>query len=536
MSRTSQWLHYPWIFFLIIWSVHADTLPPTFLQGCDVLNHGRTILCFGGTTSSVDVWHQFQPTSQFYSLDVSQYLTPDEAKSNWKPIAVNDFTLEPRAEFAHAIVNNTMWFVTSGAGAGTNYTEPSLVNNTLLYDITTNQWHTYKASDIGPSYFDNVVDPIINFTVSPVTHQLLGASACSMSNNKSGITPAVFLAGGFSLSNLDLIDPNITSVYDFVIPKDNQWKTLKVSGLEKPAYFMRSFRESCAYTPKFRVLLFGGFAYQMPNMYPYYNNTDIDTYASPFLRKGFFDIQANTINITTLDKSQLVPSFRYWHTLTTIPKTGKMLMFGGVFDHMASRDYCLVYDSDKTFWSLCDFSQSPVPGPGPRYGHSAVMVGDDLLYILFGADFSHQLVNDVHILNVTSMIWLASNSNNTTTHNTTSPDLPSSTPSSPSLTAGAIAGISIGGVAGMALIVVGAIIYVCAKKRSKAANKAKEQMNIIPEAPIYLTQDQASNFNKILITEDESKGDLVHQNLVPTKPSTHESSLPIKPADDKLFH
>lgn len=81
--------------------------------------------------------------------------------------------------------------------------------------------------------------------------------------------------------------------------------------------------------------------------------------------------------------------------------------------------------------------------------HIAVMVGYDLLYILFGADLNHLLLNDVQILNVTSMVWL----NISATNTTSSPILPSggdaSSSSSSSLSAGAIAGAVIGGVAGV---------------------------------------------------------------------------------------
>ncbi|SAM03502.1 hypothetical protein [Absidia glauca] len=460
--------------------------------GCDALDHDRTILCYGGTTGSVDVWHNFKPTTQFYSLDVSQAISPDQAKSSWKPIPSpsNGFTLEPRAEFAHAIVNTTKWFITSGAGAGTNYTEPTLVNNTLLYDMTTNQWQTYNPSSIGTGYFNNGTY-LTNFTVSPVTHQLLGASACSQSNNKSGITPAVVVAGGMSLSNLTLIDPNITSVYDFILPNDDQWKSLKVSGLERPGYFMRSFREVCAFTPKFRILVFGGFAYQMPSDSPYYTNVDVPANAAQFRRRGFFDIQSNTINTTTVTDAQVAPSVRYWHTVTPIQT--------------------LALDQDTDI---------QVP-------NRTVMVGYDLLYILFGANPSHQLLNDVQILNVTSMVWLNTSATNSTS-NPIQPNGGDASGSSSSLSAGAIAGAVIGGVAGLSLIVVGAVLFLLIRKKRNAAKEVKQV--IPPEAPAFLTQDdhRHSSLQKILITQDESQSK--SHPFSPTSTSVKPSESTVVPS------
>jgi hypothetical protein len=96
----------------------------------------------------------------------------------------------------------------------------------------------------------------------------------------------------------------------------------------------------------------------MPEDSPYYTNVDVTVKAAQFRSRGFFDIQSNTINTTTVTDSQVAPSVRYWHTVTPskfplyclesmcvcgvissfcvelVPKTGKVLMYGGVFNQI----------------------------------------------------------------------------------------------------------------------------------------------------------------------------------------------------------
>jgi hypothetical protein len=83
------------------------------------------------------------------------------------------------------------------------------------------------------------------------------------------------------------------------------------------------------------------------------------------------------------------------------------------------------------------------------YIYIAVFVGNDTLYILFGADSNHQIVNDVHILNVTSMRWLDATANSTVDTGSGGQDSKANQDSSPSLSPGQIAGIVIGVVAGV---------------------------------------------------------------------------------------
>lgn len=91
------------------------------------------------------------------------------------------------------------------------------------------------------------------------------------------------------------------------------------------------------------------------------------------------------------------------------------------------------------------------------YGHSSIVVDNDTLYILFGADASHNLHNDVHVLNLTSFKWFDQNENMTTDdfnlNNTSNP-----------LSTGAIVGISIGSVVGVNIL---KITYIEIKKKSK---------------------------------------------------------------------
>ncbi|ORZ13687.1 hypothetical protein BCR42DRAFT_493069 [Absidia repens] len=471
--------------------------------------------------------NEFRPTKQFYSLDTSQRLSPNQAKENWKEVPLpSNFELEPRAEFGHAIVNITNWFITSGAGAGTNYTEPTLVNNTLFYNLKTNEWRTYAPSSLTSDPYN---------ANNPISRQLLGVSACSQSNNKSGITPAVFTGGGLSLGNMSMFDSN-TSVYHATMAMDENWNTLRTEGMEKPGRFTRAFREICAFTDRFRIFPFGGFSYNVTTAANFYNGTDDPNEAMSFKQTGFFDIESNTNNLSSNPLDSVVPSDRYWHSLTPIPVVGKVIMFGGVFNHEVNRDYCYVFDIDVRDWTLCDFGNS-INVPGPRYGHSAVLIGNDTLYILFGADATHQLVNDVAILNVTSMRWLNATANSTVFN--AADENSSASGSPPTLSPGQIAGIVIGVVAGVSLIVVGVVIYYCMWRRKKNAENSD-----ILAAPAFPTLAHHPSEKVSIAPGNDNGGDLNRNvNQMQTDPLlSGESGKPaeggtgaMKPAESNVM-
>ncbi|KAI8078852.1 uncharacterized protein BX664DRAFT_362401 [Halteromyces radiatus] len=499
------------IIFTLISLVLAETPSQRFLQGCDVL--GTKIVCFGGSISgSVDVFHQFQPTNEFYSLDVSQSLSPNQAKTNWEVVpSPNNYVLEPRAEFGHAVVNSTKWVILSGAGSGQNYSQPTLVNVSAIYDITTNQWITYKQQ--GTLFFDNGKQPPIDYTVSPAFTQLIGTGACSYTVQGTTKTPAIALDGGLSLSNATLIDATITPVYQMATPNNGDWNQMNVTALEKPGTFFQTIREQCAYTTNKLLFSFGGIGYNatLQTSFPFYNGTDDASQASSFSDFAYFDFKAGTFNISYIDSTQLTPSVRYWHTLTSLPGTNKILMYGGVYNHVVSLDYCLIFDGVALRWSAPDFSSSNNI-PGPRYGHSAVMVGQDTLYIMMGADITHQLKNDVYILNVTSMQWFNADSNSTWL--TAGNNENNANQSSSSLSPGAIAGAVIGGVAGLSLLVVAAVVFIYIRKR-------KRQLEEIPPQPDMFFDN---NNNGPLLSDNHN------ENIKPSEPQ-HEPTNLFKPSE-----
>ncbi|CAO3627108.1 unnamed protein product [Cunninghamella blakesleeana] len=412
---------------------------------CTLLSNQK-IYCFGGVVNSADIYNQFQPTNQFYSLDISPRPTPNQAKNNWYRIpSPPDYQLEPRAEFAFTNgFHNSTWFIFSGAGSGNNYIEPTLKNISIAFHCQNNSWTTLNFTSITR-----------NATVSASVVQLHGASATTYVNKNIDF---YILTGGLRLNNNPSINPETTSVHS-VLHLLNGTLSHEVRGFDRPKTYGRNFR-SQTMVIKDNHFNFGGFDFDL-EISPYNNDIHYfennQTTQNIFTRNYLMELSTSATYYYYLDDSDITPSPRYWHTINQIPYTNQLIMYGGAYNQEASKDYSYIFDSTTALWKNISFANE---GPGALYGHSAIIIDNDTLYILFGADASHHLHNDVHILNLTSLKWFDHDMNKTTDH------FNSNSTTTHSLSTGAIVGISIGSVV-CACLIFGAIAMIIIKRKKK---------------------------------------------------------------------
>ncbi|KAI8986570.1 hypothetical protein BDB01DRAFT_896154 [Pilobolus umbonatus] len=162
----------------------------------------------------------------------------------------------------------------------------------------------------------------------------------------------------------------------------------------------------------------------------------------------------------------LIPTRRDYHTTTLLPDQKNVLVYGGTYNYkQALEDYCYVLSLESKTWSSCKLVLPPGTS-GPRYGHSAVLVRD-FLFLIFGKDVRGQSTNDMLILNV-------SNPNNITFTQEYSYAEPivevEEEEESKGLSSGAIAGIIIGCLLFLAILMGMFIIYL--HKKKKEANRS----------------------------------------------------------------
>ncbi|KAI8078847.1 uncharacterized protein BX664DRAFT_318186 [Halteromyces radiatus] len=443
------------------------------------LRSTNMIYCYGGANRQGNSGLSNQTLSWFDSeiynhhvyLDVSEPLNVSAANTQWQPVPPpsNNFQLEPRCDFAMINHNDTGYTIVGGAGPSINHGDQSLVNITVDYNADLNIWGSIKSL--------NDSQPTLNMSMEI---QMFGTRGVKITNSQ------YMIAGGIPPNNNTVIQSN--SSYVDVEAEDPTWAQMTSytnpitrggNLLPEPS---RVYRVALATSSNGNVYLFGGTRpMNATENYDYVNNLGYYTFDSLLV---FYPSQNQTFNVITPSNPDNAPSIRELHTVTSIPNTNKMLLYGGVNDG-ANSDFCYTYDTVSGLWNVANFTNGD--GAGRRYGHQAVMVGNDLLYIIGGIDITNTVQNDVHILNVTSMTWLngsytntydqmnsASSSNNNNNNNGSG---------SSSLSGGAIAGIVIGCVAAVALGAAAAVIFYAQRKKKKSLSSGAAPAGFAPTTP-----------------------------------------------------
>ncbi|CAO3587141.1 unnamed protein product [Absidia cylindrospora] len=481
------------IFVLIcfIGIVKAGSLPPVYKHGCVILPNQK-IYCHGGAFRS-NITNE--PTQTYFTddklyghhvyLDVSRPLNVSSANTHWQDVAPSlnskPFVLEPRADFAISAINATSYAVCGGIGPSPRVADnQTLTNITLFYNSESNVWTSLNPLE-GEKMLHYALDT-----------QLFGQRATQMNDTE------FFIFGGIPPDNNTIVAPNTT--YVDLISEDVSWSknitawTFSVARGGKlfpdPA---RVFRQVAAMGLNSEVLNFGGLIPQ--NATNNYNYMDFMGYYTFEPLLTYFPLKNQTFDVTNLVRVDTVPEGRQLHTVTTIPNLSKLILYGGINDKGALFDFCWWYNPSEKVWEIAKFTNGD--GPGRRFGHQAVLVGSEMLYIIGGVDAAGVTQSDVHILNVTSMTWLNGSYTNTydqmkdTEANRNGSDGSQGTESK-SLGGGAIAGIVIGCVAGVGILVAAAVIMRMQAKK-KALLKSGSAPDGFTSAPVPPTTEHNMN-------------------------------------------
>ncbi|KAI8078845.1 uncharacterized protein BX664DRAFT_342851 [Halteromyces radiatus] len=467
------------LLILIITLVHlvkSDSLPPVYKHGCVILANQK-IYCYGGAnrqgTASNSNATLSSSDSQIYNhhvyLDVSKPLNVSGANTQWQPVPTpnNAFQLEPRADFAIVNHNDTSYIIAGGSGPSTNHGDQSLVNITTRYNADTNTWGIIASKDPSAAKMNITMDV-----------QMFGGRGVKVTNTQ------FMIAGGIPPNNNTVLPANTT--YVEVDAADPTWSTMQVwvdpitrggNMFPEPA---RVFRHAMATSSNGNVYFFGGVRpVNATQNYDYMNNLGYYGFDALLV---WYPAQNQTFNVVKPSNPDNAPSLRQLHTVTSIPNTDKMLLYGGVNGDGANSDFCYIFETVSGLWTIANFTNGD--GPGRRYGHQAIMVGNDMLYIIGGIDITNTVQNDVHILNVTSMTWLNGSYTNTYDQmNSASSSNNNNGTGSSSLSGGAIAGIVIGCVAAVALGTAAAVIFYIQHKKKKLLSSGAAPAGFAPTTP-----------------------------------------------------
>ncbi|KAI9364297.1 hypothetical protein BD770DRAFT_439967 [Pilaira anomala] len=485
-------IHLLVVFFITLLEANVESkeLNPRTGQTCAFLSN--KIYCFGGIIDGSiegDVLN---------SLDISKNVVTLSSQLNslWEDVKPLDPT---------SVITGRRWYPQSAVTpdgkrlliqGGFNFDTKPMVHQTIAYNSETNTWEAlanYNDNKNGGDremYFGTgEYIPSLNsfgFFGGRQAHAVMGSQFTTPDNK--------------IISNLTYTDTdgNILSRAGFQYLtlfdiKTNTWN-IPLPQTNVPSIYRVAF--SATYHPGTKKMFYIGGSH--------YDEATATYIANSMVYATVFDTVKSAWSEEPITGTP--PSLRNHHTTTLLPNGNDILLYGGeLVGSKALDDYCFTLHVPNMSWKKQNLI-APIGLSGPRSQHSAVLVNNASLFILFGTDVSAKPMNQLLVLNVRdeNNITFSNNfifentaiSNNRSSSNPSSSNPSSSNPSSsnPSsftpgsvveepkkgLSKGSIAGIVVGCIIAVALTILG---LVCCLRRKKNKQKDTEPASTLHSEP-----------------------------------------------------
>ncbi|KAI8885922.1 hypothetical protein K501DRAFT_310716 [Backusella circina FSU 941] len=358
------------LLFLLVSNCCYALISQKYKSSCALLLQGTRIYCYSGGYLEVGDAQVNSASNDLYYLDLTsdEKLVIDEISDRWTETPQPDnFILEPSIAGSSAAISETSFVVDGGYYIGGNSH-----NKTIVYDAKSSSWSAISFANRG------IPDRVYGGTAVYVPNQNVvvywGGLSGKYPGNLVNSTTILNISQGFTWSICPGVLPNGTFTrYGHTATLINDGKSIIYIGGRLRT--QDSNKNGTTVAP-----------YQIIPMEDLLMYSTID---------GSW-----TLNHTNADTI----SERYLHTATLLPKSDRILIYGGATDdgdeskptHVL--DYLLVLDlKGLTYERISEHSKSL--GAGPRFGHSAIL-SNSTLFILFGFDDKKMLTSDTHFLSV----------------------------------------------------------------------------------------------------------------------------------------
>ncbi|KAI8149012.1 hypothetical protein BJV82DRAFT_590371 [Fennellomyces sp. T-0311] len=435
--------------FLIL-SAHADTVEPRGTAKCQYIY--PKIYCYGGRGYNEDINGSYTDSltsNIFNTLDLSEEMSISDLQNRWTPMEQD--TPGPNTEFAFvADPKHNAILMDGGSGLSNDSTMYRAQYRSIIYNVTTESWN----SDIQMRE-DNFI----------FHSAILGPNSTA------------YLFGGRVVQENILTEPTFYPLEMYLFNfATASWGTSTA---------VRSLRDSLI---EYRAALGkdGVSIYYIGGVYPdepkYANMTDYYYGIVPMSEVVIFN--TNTSEWRTQNTTGETPFTRIGHTLTLKPSTGELILLGGSFPSNITdfqMDYFYLLDTESMTW----YTRALGLGQDLDYNvteiadHSAVLVDDRFLFVMFGLVPPGRATSTVRVLDIETWSWV-----NVVSAVQVPEDADgSSSEASGGTSAGTIAGAVVGSIAGVALIgAIIAFVYLRRKRQAKTEQDAKvDEINISPE-------------------------------------------------------
>ncbi|CAO3618092.1 unnamed protein product [Mucor hiemalis] len=441
--------------------VKCAMLPSRRWSSCGYM--GGRIYCYGGLTS---LSNSQAADTNLYSLDITKFSgqTTESINNNWETVVPNgDFDTESRRAPAAIVLLDQNRLLIQG---GNNYYNVKYVNQTIIYDTTTNSWTTgssYTESNRGTRqiHFSTAVN--IN-TDNPNSVGFYGGFE-QLANTA---IPRITATGGSMPFYADLGTPVGFASFQVYSVVEKIWQSFTPQGNLPPVNYYPDSQTATLDPSTGKVYYLGGL---------YYSPTEEEKKIS-FRWAITFGTTSGLWSNETLTSNGAFPTGRIGHTATLLPNSQDIILYGGSSGNdisgKASADYCFTLNLAENKWTERSNLNVPVTVGGSRYSHSSVLV-NSTLFILFGKGSDGTLLSSImafDVANVTNLSYSATFGTeiSSTTQN----------PRAAPLSNGAIGGIA-AGAAVVLIAIVAIIIFFIRRKRKQGKEEQNNQDKFIVE-------------------------------------------------------
>ncbi|KAL9548101.1 hypothetical protein PS6_006788 [Mucor atramentarius] len=366
---------------------------PARARSCCGLMDGK-IYCYGGDMYSTTTKHV--PNSGMNVLDLTNKsgTLATELQNMWQPVSynINNVDLTSRTDAQCAILEGGKQMLING---GYDSVRPGkLANLNIAYNVDTNQWNAlpdyteppYGKRQIYYGSATNIPGKGVAFYGGYEEH--INASWSVPSNGNLSVlnfgNPATSRLVGYTQVAM-FQQENQTNPWRLLAPLQDGFLATELSAGQTSVFDSVSNEI---------IFLGGGYRRNDP--------TAVDYIPRPF----------NNISAVNVDNSrwrQLTPTGdipqpkRVYTTATLLPSTNRhVLLFGGeIQDGGVCLEYCFTLNLDTYVWKRHVIA-APSGTILQRSRHSAVLVNNDTLFIMWGRDTNNAGVNSVLILNVSN--------------------------------------------------------------------------------------------------------------------------------------
>ncbi|KAL9545061.1 hypothetical protein MBANPS3_007321 [Mucor bainieri] len=382
MSRSTTMLY-----LTLILGLTTTTLAQTAARAntCCGLMSGK-IYCYGGLIFTSTTENKVDNVMNVLDITNKSGTASDDLQNLWRSVSYigDNVDLTPRSDPQCVVISDQNRMIINGGYVSAT---KALANMNVMYNALQNKWFAHSA-----------------YTEAPYGNRQIYWASGSYVPGKG----AAFYGGFEEFINTNWTTPNVNaSIFAFAngLSRTIGYTQVSYFNVDNPASTWNtpvpltiasdefSARQQSIFDPVTNMLLFMGGEYR--------TTTSQNSIPRPYTYIKTFNTVTNEWSMMNLTGEPPTPS-RIYSTLTLLPSTGRhVLLYGGEAGDAVVQDYCNVLNLDTKNWTRQTID-APAGTTLQRSRHSAVLVNNNTLFVMWGIDPNKVGLSSVLVLNTTN--------------------------------------------------------------------------------------------------------------------------------------